>query len=105
MSDVLIRIKRAVLAGQYAFSEKARSELEADCLTELDVAESILNAVAIYKRIRSRSLFRPETREYLYIVQATNLDGVPIYSKVSWSARRPVMFTTFLSRQSDRLID
>ena len=33
MSDVLIRIKRAVLAGQYAFSEKARSELEADCLT------------------------------------------------------------------------
>ncbi len=81
MSDVLIRIKRAVLAGQYAFSEKARSELEADCLTELDVAESILNAVAIYKRIRSRSLFRPETREYLYIVQATNLDGIPIYSK------------------------
>ena len=93
MSDVLIRIKRAVLAGQYAFSEKARSELEADCLTELDVAESILNAVAIYKRIRSRSLFRPETREYLYIVQATNLDGVPIYSKGK------------LSPQSDRVID
>ena len=47
--DVLIRIKRAVLAGQYAFSEKARLEMEADSLTELDVAESILNAVAIFK--------------------------------------------------------
>ena len=48
MSDVLIRIKRAVLAGCYAFSEKARVEMEVDCLTELDVAESILNAVAVY---------------------------------------------------------
>ena len=45
--NVLIRIKRAVLAGQYAFSEKARIEMETDDLTELDVAESILNAVAI----------------------------------------------------------
>ena len=45
--DVLVRIKRAVLAGRYAFSEKARLEMEADGLTELDVAESILNAVEI----------------------------------------------------------
>jgi hypothetical protein len=47
MSEVLVRIKRAVLAGRYAFSEKARCEMEADALTELDVAESIANAVAI----------------------------------------------------------
>ena len=53
--DVLVRIKRAVLAGRYAFSEKARMEMEADGITELDVAESILNAVAIYKRLRSGS--------------------------------------------------
>jgi hypothetical protein len=53
MSDILIRIKRAVLAGRYAFSEKARMEMEANSLTELDMAESILNAVAIYKRLRS----------------------------------------------------
>jgi hypothetical protein len=52
MSGVLRRIKRAVLAGHYAFSEKARLGMEADSLTELDVAESILNAVAIYKTIR-----------------------------------------------------
>ncbi|MBZ5624990.1 MAG: hypothetical protein LAQ69_40755 [Acidobacteriia bacterium] len=49
MSDALIRIKRSVLAGQYAFSEKARIEMESEDLTELDVAESILNAVAVYK--------------------------------------------------------
>ena len=46
-SDTLRRIKRAVLAGNYAFSEKALLELEADELTELDIAESILNAVAL----------------------------------------------------------
>ena len=42
--DALVRIKRAVLAGRYAFSEKARREMEAGGLTELDVAESIVNA-------------------------------------------------------------
>ena len=81
MNDVLVRIKRAVLAGQYAFSEKARIEMEADGITELDVAESILNAVAIYKTIRSVSRFRKRGKEYLYIIQSTNLNGLPIYSK------------------------
>jgi hypothetical protein len=79
--DVLVRIKRTILAGLYVFSEKARQEMEADGLTELDVAESILNAVAIFKRVRSRSLRRLHAREYLYIIQGTNLDGLPIYTK------------------------
>jgi len=57
MIDILVRIKRAVLAGRYVFSEKARVEMEADGITELDVAESILNAVAIYKTIRSEAGF------------------------------------------------
>ncbi len=81
MIDILIRIKRAVLAGRYAFSEKARVEMEADGITELDVAESILNAVAIYKTIRSESRFRRRPKEYLYVIQSTNLIGLPIYSK------------------------
>jgi hypothetical protein len=38
MSDVLLRIKRAVLTGHYAFSEKARTEMKIDGITELDVA-------------------------------------------------------------------
>lgn len=79
--DILVRIKRAVLAGRYAFSEKARLEMEADGLTELDVAESILNAVAIFKKLRSRSPRRAPAREYLYIIQSTNLNGLPIYTK------------------------
>lgn len=78
--EILVRIKRAVLSGHYAFSEKARLEMEADALTELDVAESILNAVAIYKRLRSRNP-QSESREYLYVIQSTNLEGLMIYTK------------------------
>ena len=81
MSDILVRIKRAILSGHYAFSEKARLEMESDGLTELDVAESILNSVAIYKKIRSRSPMRKQAREYLYVIQSTNLDGIAIYTK------------------------
>lgn len=81
MADVLIRIKRAVLAGRYAFSEKARVEMEANDLTELDVAESILNAVAVYKRLRSHSGPKARAREYLYVIQSTNLEGLMIYTK------------------------
>ena len=81
MTDVLVRIKRVVLAGQYAFSEKALNEMEADRLTERDVVESILNAVAIYKTIRSRSARRASPRERLYVIQSTNLDGLAVYTK------------------------
>ena len=83
MSDVLVRIKRAVLAGRFEFSRKAADEMDADNLTRLDVAESIVNAVAIYKTIRSRSPFRGRghRRETLHVIQSTNLIGVPIYTK------------------------
>ena len=81
MSDTLVRIKRAILAGHYAFSEKASLEVEADGLTELDIVESIVNAVAIYKTLRSTSPYRQKTREYLHIIQSTNLEGLMIYTK------------------------
>ena len=79
--DVLIRIKRAVLVGRYAFSKKARIEMETDDLTEVDIAESILNADAIYKRLRSNNPSRKRRREYLFVIQSTNLDGLVIYTK------------------------
>jgi hypothetical protein len=88
MSDILVRIKGVVLAGRYAFSEKARLEMEIDGLTELDVAESILNAVAIYKKVRSTKPSRKASREYLYIIESTNLDGLAIYTKVNSCGRR-----------------
>ncbi len=81
MDETLVRIKRAVLAGRYWFSEKARLEMQADALTELDVAESIVNAVAIYKTLRSRSAFRSKAREYLYVMEGANLRGLAVYSK------------------------
>ena len=81
MNNILVRIKRAILAGHYAFSEKASLELEANVLTELDVVESIVNAVAIYKTIRSRNPYHKQAREYLHVIQSTNLEGVMIYTK------------------------
>src|SRR3989442_15174347 len=81
MSDVLARIKRVVLSGRYAFSEKARTEMKVDGLTERDVVESILNAVAIYKTLRSTSPFRRRRNEKIYVIQSVNMDGLPIYTK------------------------
>ena len=79
--SILVRIKRAVLAGHYRFSAKALAEMDADGLTELDVAESILNAVAIYKSLRSTSPRRAARRQRLYVIVSPNLQGLPIYTK------------------------
>lgn len=53
MHDILTRIKRAVLAGNVVFTEKATTERERDGLTEGDVIESIVVAVAIHKTVKS----------------------------------------------------
>ena len=55
--------------------------METDDLTEVDIVESILNTDAIYKRLRSTSPSRNKRREYLYVIQGTNLDGLVIYTK------------------------
>jgi len=55
--------------------------MKVDGLTEMDVVESILNAVAIYKTLRSRSPLRTQRKEYLYFIQSPNLEGLAIYSK------------------------
>ena len=88
MSDVLVRIKRAVLAGRFEFSRKAADEMDAYNLTRLDVAESIVNAVAIYKTIRSRS--RSETgvgRPYM-LSRAPICGGFRSIRKENWLPRR-----------------
>jgi len=92
MSDVLIRIKRAVLAGNYRFSQKALLEMDADAITELDVAESIVNAVAIYKTLRSRSPLR-RGREYLYVIQSPIWRVWPFTPRES-SSEKPVRMST-----------
>ena len=55
--------------------------MEADQITELDVAESIFNAVAIYKTVRSVHPRQGHRREMLHIIQSTNLNGLAIYTK------------------------
>jgi hypothetical protein len=61
MADVLVRIKR-------------------DELTEEEVAESILNAAAIYKVLSSTSRWR-RGREKLYVIYSTTWEGLPVYTK------------------------
>jgi len=55
--------------------------MQAEGLVESEALESILDAVAIYKTIRSTSFIRRQIREYLHIIQSTNLEGLPIYTK------------------------
>ena len=51
--DQLVRIKRLVFRGQVRYTIKAIDEMAADSLEPADVEESILNAQAIQKTLRS----------------------------------------------------
>ena len=77
---LLIKIKRAVLSGGIVFTDKATTERERDSLSEQDVIESILNAAAIYKTLKSQN---PDSgkRGHLHVIQSPNLTGVFVYSK------------------------
>ena len=77
----LVRIKRHLLAGRYAFSLKAEREMLEGDLTEADVIESIVNAPAITKVLRSRSRQRQARREMLYVIVGSTFDGVLVYTK------------------------
>lgn len=79
--NTLIAIKRLIFAGQYRFSEKARDEMAADNISETDVGEAILNAVAIHKELRSTSTRRRMAGEKLYVIMGTNFEGLAIYTK------------------------
>lgn len=46
-----------------------------------DIVESIVNANAIKKTLRSTSPFRKNTVEKLYIIESPNYAGVWIYTK------------------------
>jgi hypothetical protein len=72
--------ERCALAGRLRFTNKARDELELDDLEITDIRESLVNAVAIYKTLRSVNPTSGK-REYLHIIQSPNLSGVAIYTK------------------------
>jgi hypothetical protein len=79
--DPLLRIKRLVLHGRVRLTEKAQAEMERDSLDADEVVESILNARAISKTLRSRSESRARPREKLYVIQSYSFSGTPIYTK------------------------
>jgi hypothetical protein len=78
--DIFVNIKRLVVARRVIFTEKAENEMAADELTPELVYESILNAPAIYKVLRSRNP-RTKQAEKLYIIKGLTFDGIDIYTK------------------------
>ena len=58
MSDVLVRIKRAVLVGRYRFSEKARLEMRADGQSERSENRSEIMRLAFCPSCGSKKLKR-----------------------------------------------
>ncbi|MGD1277315.1 MAG: hypothetical protein ABR964_08840 [Tepidisphaeraceae bacterium] len=54
--------------------------MEVDNLDITDIRESLMNAVAIYKTIRSTNA-QTGHREYLHVIQSPNLAGIAIYTK------------------------
>jgi len=79
--DVLVKIKRLVIARRVIFSAKAREERLACDLTVEEILESILNAPTINKVLRSTSPFRKSQREKLYVIISSTYDGKLIYTK------------------------
>jgi hypothetical protein len=78
--DVLFHIKRLVFSRRVEFTLKAEQERLADGLSVEDVLESILNANALKKAIRSRSPRRSRVRERLYVIESPNYSGTWIYN-------------------------
>jgi hypothetical protein len=81
MENALVRIKRAVLAGHYRFSVKAREEMDNDAIDTRDVVEAVVSASSIQKTIRSTSAYRKHRREMLYIIVSPTLSGLLLYTK------------------------
>jgi len=81
MEDVLVKIKRLLIAGRYRFTAKAELEMLGDDLLPADVLEAIINAVGIKKVVTSTSKQRRRRREKLYIIESFTYDGVFVYTK------------------------
>jgi hypothetical protein len=78
--DILIKIKRLIVARQVVFTEKAETEMVVDELTPELVYESILNAPAVFKTLRSRNPHSGRG-EKLYVIKGLTFDGLDIYTK------------------------
>lgn len=101
--DVLVRIKRLVIARRVEFTLKAEQERLRDSLAVEDVLESILNANAIKKTLRSRSAGRVQRREPLYVIESPTYGGVWVYTKgiIRRKERQEVFYVFVSSKLAD----
>lgn len=99
--DILIRIKRLIIARRVVFTLKADDEMAIDGLTRELVYEAILNAPMINKKIRSRD---PDTGQldYLYVIKGMAYDGLTIYTKgkIKKEADKEVFYVFISSKRS-----
>ena len=79
--DILVRIKRLAVARRVEFTITATEERLRDGLTVEDVLESIVNANAIKKTLRSRSAGRQGAAERLYVIESPTFTGTWVYTK------------------------
>lgn len=79
--EILARIKRLILRGDYKFTLKARKEMDDEDITELEVAEAIVNAHRIDKVLRSHSEYRGARSERLYVIKGLTLANRLLYTK------------------------
>jgi hypothetical protein len=101
VADVLIRIKRLVLAQRVIFTAKAEAEMYAAGLTHELVFEAIINAPALTKTLRSRNP-RSGRSKTLYVIRGLTYDGMVIYTKgkIASAAGREVFYVLISSRRS-----
>lgn len=101
MTDVLVRIKRLVLAQRVIFTTKAEAEMYADGLTHELVFEAIVNAPALTKTLRSRNP-RSGRSETLYGIKGITYDGLAIYTKgkIAKAEGREVFYVLISSKRS-----
>jgi hypothetical protein len=99
--DVLQTIKRLVLRGNILFTQKAEEEMACDDLDADLVAEAIMNAPAIAKRLRSKNR-QTGQREYLYVIVGVTFDGMAVYTKgkIAKMADREVFYVLVSSKKS-----
>jgi hypothetical protein len=78
--DELATIKRLIIQGRYAFTEKALTEIDRDHLTEELVIESILNA-QFMKVKKTISPYKKHKDERVYIIESFTYSGLLLYTK------------------------
>ncbi|MBI4178459.1 hypothetical protein HY522_03415 [bacterium] len=101
MEDILREIRLAVLTGNVAFTLKARQEMGADNLMDVDVYQSLMNARAVRSK-RSRSPFRKQAREKVWIIVAPTDAGIRIYTKgvLRKKKDKPVFYVLISAKRS-----